>query len=88
MVLTKWGFFLEARHVVNKVLLISLFQRRHGVNKMGLFFLEARHVVNKVLLISLFQRRHGVNKMGLFSGGTPCCQQSVADFFVSEAPWC
>ena len=39
MVLTKWGFFfLEARHVVNKVLLISLFQRRHGVNKMGLFF--------------------------------------------------
>ena len=40
-------------HVVNKMLLISLFQRRHGVNKMGLFFLEARHVVNKVLLISL-----------------------------------
>ena len=39
MVLTKRGFFfLEARHVVNKVLLISLFQRRHGVNKMGLFF--------------------------------------------------
>ena len=38
MVLTKWGFFvLKARHVVNKVLLISLFQRRHGVNKMGLF---------------------------------------------------
>ena len=33
MVLTKWGFsFLEARHVCNKVLLISLFQRRHGVN--------------------------------------------------------
>ena len=30
-------FVLKARHVVNKVLLISLFQRRHGVNKMGLF---------------------------------------------------
>ena len=61
MLLTKWGFFfLEARHVVNKVLLISLFQRRRGVNKMGLFFLEA----------------------------LPCCQQSVADFFVSETPWC
>ena len=29
-------FFLKARHVVNKVLLISLFHRRHGVNKMGL----------------------------------------------------
>ena len=59
------------------------------LTKRGFFFLEARHVVNKVLLISLFQRRHGVNKMGLFfSGGTPCCQQSVADFFVSETPWC
>ena len=58
------------------------------LTKWGPFFLEARHVVNKVLLISLFQRRHGVNKMGLFSGGTPCCQQSVADFFVSETPWC
>ena len=101
--LNKMGlFFLEARHVVNKVLLISLFQRRHGVNKMGLFFLEACNVVNKVLLISLFQRRHGVNKMGLFFfggtpccqqsvadffEGTPCCQQSVADFFVSETPF-
>ena len=79
MALTKWGFFfLEARHVVNKVLLISLFQRRHGVNKMVLFFLEARHVVNKVLLISLFQRRHGVNKTGFFSGrhamlSAKCC---------------
>ena len=54
-------------------------------------FLEVcqRHAVSRVLLISLFQRRHGVNKMGLFfSGGTPCCQQSVADFFVSETPWC
>ena len=60
---------MEARHVVNKVLLISLFQRRHGVNKMGLDFLKARHVVNKVLLISLFQRRHGVNKMGLSDFG-------------------
>ena len=89
MVLTKCFFFLEARHVCNKVLLISLFQRRHGVNKMGLFFLEARHVCNKVLLISLFQRRHGVKKMGLFfPGGTPCLQQSVADFFVSKTPWC
>ena len=56
---------LEARHVVNKALLISLFQRRHGVNKM-FFFLEARRVCNKVLLISLLQRRHGVNKMGRF----------------------
>ena len=37
MALTKWGFFLEARHVVSKVLLISLFQRRHAVNKIGLF---------------------------------------------------
>ena len=38
MALIKWGFFfLKARHVVNKVLLISLLQRRHGVNKMGLF---------------------------------------------------
>ena len=79
-------FFLKARHVVNKVLLISLFQRRHGVNKMGLFFLKARHVVNKVLQISLFQRRHGVNNF-FFSEGMPCCQQSVADFFVSETPW-
>ena len=38
--LTKWGFFvfvLKARHVVNKVLLISLLQRRHYANKMGLF---------------------------------------------------
>ena len=35
--LTKWFFVLKARHVGNKVLLISLFQRRHGVNKMGLF---------------------------------------------------
>ena len=26
---------------------------------------------------------HAVNKMGLFSGGTPCCQQSVADFFAN-----
>ena len=82
-------FFLKARHVLNKVLLISLFQRRHGVNKMGLFFLKARHVLNKVLLISLLQRRHGVNKMGLvLPGGTPCCQQSVADFFASETQWC
>ena len=84
----KMFFFLEARHVCNKVLLISLFQRRHGVNKMGLFFLEARHVCNKVLLISLFQRRHGVNKMFFFPGGTPCLQQSVADFFVSKTAWC
>ena len=65
--------FLEVcqRHAVSRVLLISLFQRRHGVNKMGLFFffLEARHVVNKVLLISLFQRRHGVNAML----STKCC---------------
>ena len=62
MALIKWGFF---------------------------FFLKARHVVNKVLLISLFQRRHGVNKMGpfFFPEGTPCYQQSVADFFVSETPW-
>ena len=39
MVLTKWGrfFVLKARHVVNKVLLISLLQRRHYANKMGLF---------------------------------------------------
>ena len=62
MALTKWGFFfLEARHVVNKV----LFFKHNGVNKVFFFFLEARHVVNKVLLISLFQRRHAVNKMGL-----------------------
>ena len=79
MVLTKWGFFfLEARHVVKKVLLISLFERRHAVNKMELFFLEARHVVNKVLLISLFQRGRGVNKMGLLFWrhvmlSTKCC---------------
>ena len=66
MVLTKWVFFvLKARHVVNKVLLISSFQRRHCANKM-FFFLKAHHVVNKVLLNSLFQRRHCVNKMGLF----------------------
>ena len=59
------------------------------LTKWGFFFLKARHVVNKVLQISLFQRRRGVNKMGLFfSEGTPCCQQSVADFFVSETPWC
>ena len=59
------------------------------LTKWGFFFLEARHVCNEVLLISLFQRRHGVNKMGLFfPGGTPCLQQSVADFFVSETPWC
>ena len=63
------GLCLKARHVGNKVLLISLFRRRHGVNKMGLFFLKARHVVNKVLLISLFQRRHGVDKMGLSDFG-------------------
>ena len=57
------------------------------LTKWGFFFLEARHVVNKVLLISLFERRHAVNKMELFfSGGTSCCQQSVADFFVSERP--
>ena len=59
------------------------------LTKWGFFFLEARHVCNKVLLISWFQRRHGVNKMGLFfPGGTPCLQQSVADFFVSKTPWC
>ena len=41
-------FVLKARHVVNKVLLISLFQRRHCANKMGPFFvLKARHVGNK-----------------------------------------
>ena len=84
MVLTKWGFFfLEARHVVNKVLLISLFQKCNGVNKMFFFFfffffLEARHVVNKVLLISLFQKCNGVNKMGLLFWrhvmlSTKCC---------------
>ena len=44
MLLRKWAFFfLEARHVVNKVLLISLFQRRHAVTKMGLLF--CRHVM-------------------------------------------
>ena len=59
------------------------------LTKWGLFFLEARHVRNNVLLISLFQRCHGVNKMGLFfHGGTPWLQQNVADFFVSETPWC
>ena len=51
MVLTKRCFFLEACHVVNKVLLISLFQRRHGVNKMGLFFW--RHV-NKMFFGDVF----------------------------------
>ena len=67
MVLTKWGFFLDARHAVNKVLLISLFQRRHGVNKTGLFFLKACHVVNKVLLILCFKDAMVLTKWGFFS---------------------
>ena len=79
---------LEARHVVNKVLLISVLQKRNGVNKMVFLFLEACHVVNKVWLIFLSQKRKGVNKMFFFAGGTPCCQQSVADFFISETQWC
>ena len=49
MALIKWGFFffLKARHVVNKVLLISLFQRRHGIKQNGAFFVLKARLVKK-----------------------------------------
>ena len=91
MVLTKWGFScFEGTPCCQQSVADFFVSETPWCQQNGaFFFLKARHVVNKVLLISLFQRRHCVHKMGFFCfEGTPCWQQSVADFFVSETPWC